>query len=144
VAPGVQVPLPLQNDAARAPSATQLGPAHWVVVGYSRQAPAPLQVPSWPQLLAGWVLQRLPGSTPPAGTLPQVPARPGRLQLWQVPVQPLLQHTPWAQKLLAHSSARAQIAPSDFLPQLVFWQVFGAWQSLLVLQVLPQLVPLHL
>jgi hypothetical protein len=61
-----------------------------------------------------------------------------------VAVQALLQHTPWAQKLLAHSSARAQICPSPFLPQDEPWQMLGVAQSLVVPQVLPQAVPLHL
>jgi hypothetical protein len=144
VAPAAQVPLPLQNEAATELPPLQLAPAHWVVAGYSRQAPAPLQVPSRPQVVVAWAGQRASGSTPPSGTLPQVPAMPGRLQLWQVAVQALLQQTPWAQKLLAHSSARVQMAPSDLLPQDMFWQMLGLWQSLLLAQVAPQAVPLHL
>jgi hypothetical protein len=144
VAPARQVPLPSQNDAATALSPLQDGAAHWVVAGCMRQPPDPLQVPSRPQLFVGWAAQRASGSTPPGGTLVQVPTDPGTLQLWQVAPQALLQHTPWAQKLLAHSSPRAQICPSPFFPQDVPWQVFGAWQSLLVPQVFPQAVPLHL
>jgi hypothetical protein len=144
VAPGRQVPLPSQNEAATALSPLQAGAAHWVVAGCRRHPPEPLQVPSRPQLLVGWAAQRASGSTLPGGTLLQLPTDPGTLQLWQVAVQAALQQTPWAQKLLPHSSARAQICPSPFLPQDVFAQMLGAKQSLVLAQVFPQAVPLHL
>jgi hypothetical protein len=144
VAPGRQVPLPSQNEAATALSPLQEGAAHWVVGGCMRQPPEPLQVPSRPQVLVGWAAQRASGSTFPGGTLVQLPTDPGTLQLWQVAVQALLQQTPWAQKLLAHSSGRAQICPSPFFPQDAVWQTLGAAQSLVVAQVFPQAVPLHL
>jgi hypothetical protein len=143
VAPGRQVPLPSQNEAATALSPLQAGAAHWVVAAYSRQPPLPLQVPSRPQVLVGWAAQRASGSTPPGATLLQVPTAPGMLQLWQVAVQALLQQTPWAQKLLRHSSPRAQIWPRPFRPQEPPWQVLGMTQSLLLAQVLAQAVPLH-
>ncbi len=53
VAPGRQVPLPSQNEAATALSPLQEGAAHWVVGGCMRQPPEPLQVPSRPHVLVG-------------------------------------------------------------------------------------------
>jgi hypothetical protein len=81
LAPGRQVPLPSQNEAATALSPLQDGEAHWVVAGCRRQPPEPLQVPSRPQVLVGWAAQRASGSTPPGATLLQVPTAPGMLQL---------------------------------------------------------------
>ena len=46
---------------------------------YFRQAPAPLQVPSFPQLAGPSSRQAPAGSWPPAGMAVQVPTVPGRL-----------------------------------------------------------------
>jgi hypothetical protein len=47
-----QVPVPLQVRAALSVEPVQPGPAHWVPLPYRRQAPAPLQKPSVPQVAA--------------------------------------------------------------------------------------------
>jgi hypothetical protein len=55
-----QVPLPLQVCAGVSVETLHMEAAHCVPVGYLRQAPAPLQVPSSPQvealLRAHWVV----------------------------------------------------------------------------------------
>ena len=60
--------------------------------------------------------QRPPGSTPLA-TLEQLPTVPARLHARQAAVQALLQQTPCAQKVLAHSVPAEQVAPFGFKPQ---------------------------
>jgi hypothetical protein len=62
----------------------------------------------------------------------------------QLPLQALLQQTPWAHWLDRHSLAREQALPWGLSPQEPFTQVAGAWQSLLLEQTRPQLAPLHL
>jgi hypothetical protein len=75
----------------------QLSEAHWVPVGYLWQFPAPSQVPSVPQEVAGWSRQTLWGSPFPAGLGAQVPSEVDSAQLWQAPVQSELQQTPSTQ-----------------------------------------------
>ena len=65
-----------------------------------------------------WVVEvHLPcGSEELSGTETQ---RPGlaRLQAMHSPAHPFSQHTPWAQKLDAHSLPRLQLAPRGLRPQ---------------------------
>jgi hypothetical protein len=101
--------------------------AHWVPAGASRQAPAPLHIPSVPQATvstAHW-----PSGSCPAGTGEQVPALPVTAHERQSPVQVLLQQTFCWQRPDVHSAAAAQAAPLGFLPQLPALQVLGAAQS---------------
>ena len=49
-----QVPVPLQDRADVSVDPVQAAAAQDVPVAYSRQPPAPLQVPSVPQVLAPW------------------------------------------------------------------------------------------
>jgi hypothetical protein len=77
------------------------------------QAPAPLQVPVFPQVaLAHWPA----GAAVLAAIAVQVPSVPARLQALQVP-QAVVdeQQTPSMQPPLPHSWAAAQVAPSAFL-----------------------------
>jgi hypothetical protein len=80
------------EPALQSPSALQV-PRH--------EAATPLQVYA-PQSPAGSVW---------AEALVHVPSAPGRLQAWQSPVQPWLQHTPSAQALDWHSPLLAQPTP---------------------------------
>jgi hypothetical protein len=106
-----QVPVPVQNVVAVATPAVQDGATHITFAGAWVHAPAPLQVPVFPQVpLAA---QRACGSASPLPTLAQVP-RPFRLQAWQVPHDPVEQQTPSTQLLLPHSWAAVQAAPFPF------------------------------
>jgi hypothetical protein len=95
--------------------------------GYRRQPPLPSQVPSSPQPAAGSCLHcsGTAGGTP-AGTGAQRPGRSGRLQRWQVPVQPLLQQTPSTQNPDWHSAAQAQAVPLASLSARLLRQLWGA------------------
>jgi hypothetical protein len=140
-APGMQAPAPLQLEASvLVPSAHRWG-AQMVVGPYLRQAPAPLQVPSFPQLTEPSSRQVPVGSWPPSETAVQVPATPGRLQDWQLPSQRLAQQTPWAQNPLEQSVSWAQRLPIDCLPQELPTQALGAAHSALVTQKVPQRLP---
>jgi hypothetical protein len=86
------------------------GPSHvpgWQTVpsGYVRQAPAPSQRPSRPQVPTGWAWH-CPGTAggAPSGTGAQVPIRPGTLHARQVSRQALEQQTPSTQAPDPHSS----------------------------------------
>jgi hypothetical protein len=62
----------------------------------------------------------------PAGALEQVPMLPVTLQAWQVPVHALLQHTPSAQKPLAHWVLAVHVVPLLARQVPAPLQVFGA------------------
>ena len=70
-----------------------------------------------------------PSGSSPAGTSVQVPALPATAHDLQVPVQAVMQQTPWAQMPELQSSSIAHVPPSGRLPQLPALQVFGAVQS---------------
>jgi hypothetical protein len=109
-----------------------------------RQAPAPLQVPSKPQvealLAAHWVAGV---GACPSGTGVQVPTLLVSAHDMQVPVQALLQQTPCAQKFDAHAEPEVQGAPGGSLPQLLLVQELGETQSAFVEQVVLQAVVPH-
>jgi hypothetical protein len=141
---GGQLPSPSQKAAADCslPPAGQAAPRHMVAVPHLRQAPAPLQVPSLPQLLSGDGAQVACGSLPPAGTLVQVPIEPGTAQLLQAWPQAVAQHTPSMQKPEVHSGPSPQALPSDLVPQRPLpSQRLGGWHCPLSVQELKQSVP---
>ena len=70
----------------------------------------------------------LSGSAP-AATAVQVPFVPVRVQDMQVPVQALLQQTPWAQWLEPQSESEEQTVPFVFFEQLPPMQKFPVEQS---------------
>jgi len=74
-----------------------------------------------------------------SATTLQVPTLPGSVQLWQSPVQPLLQHTPSTQWPLWHAASLVpQLAPLTWgLEQALFTHSNPETQSLLVVQVVP-------
>jgi hypothetical protein len=134
VAPARQTPLPSQRRLPLSVPAVQLVAAHTVLEGYLRQAPAPLQVPSLPQVAAP-LSAHWPSGSWPAGTVEQLPAVPGRAHDLQTPSQTVPQQVPCSQKAELHWSAVVQALPRGFLPQLPPTQVFGVAQSASVLQV---------
>jgi hypothetical protein len=107
----------------------QVAGKHSVPATQWRQAPAPSQAPSVPQLAAGVALQRPWGSEPPAATLAQAPTKPGTLQAWQTPQDADPQQTPSVQLPLSQSVPAAHSAPSGFNLQSDPAQVAGAVQS---------------
>jgi hypothetical protein len=82
-----------------------------------RQAPAPLHVPSRPQVLAS-LAGHVCGSRGfvPDETKVHVPMAVGAEHVLQVSVQAPLQQTPSTQKLLAHSAAQPHTSPSCLPP----------------------------
>ena len=96
-----QTPTPSQVRWEYSVDPAQAGSPHWVSGVYLRQAPSPLQVPSWAQDQIGSWVQSLPGSWP-AGTLRHRPSEPGSLHEWHFSVQALSQQIPDAQKPDAH------------------------------------------
>ena len=108
--PAVQTPAPSQVLAALSVPLAQ--PAAWQVVPAAclRQAPAPSHMPSFPQVDAASASQSLRGSVPAAAD-EHVPTLPTAPQVWQVPVQAVLQQTPSTQKPLAQSPLAAQAVP---------------------------------
>jgi hypothetical protein len=76
----------------------------------------------------------------PAETIEQVPAVPASAHDMHVAVHAVWQQTPWAQIPLAQSGPAAQAAPGGCFPQLVAVHTLPPEQSLLVAQVVRQLV----
>lgn len=71
------------------------------------------------------------GSIPPAATLVQVPAvLEDALHDLQVPVQVVVQQTPWLQMPDLHSVPPAHVRPGSLRPHDPLAQVAGDWQSL--------------
>ena len=104
----------------------------------------PLQVPSKPQVSGEAALGQLPaGSGKPDGTGLQVPSNPGMAHDWQAPSHAALQHSPCAHTPDRQSVPVWQVPPGGFLPQLPFWQLAGATQSMSEEQVARQSVVLH-
>ena len=89
----------------------------------------PSQNPVVPQLPAPAFVHMLVGSEPPAGTGVQVPALAPSAHERHLPVQSVLQHTPCAQKPLAHSPPSPQTAPGGLRPHEPFVHTAGASQS---------------
>lgn len=83
----------------------------------------------------------------PLLTLEQVPARPARLHARQAVLQALLQQTPCAQKLLVHSAAAEQAAPSGLRPQLLTMpfmpQIAGVMHCALLVHAVKHRLALH-
>jgi hypothetical protein len=81
-----------------------------------RQAPAPSQLPSLPQVETATDAHCSSGSWP-AGTIAHVPELPERLQERQVPAQVVEQHTPCWHRPVAHWLAAVHAAPVARLRQ---------------------------
>jgi hypothetical protein len=111
-------PWPLQVRAVVAIFDVHMAGAHSVPLGQFRHWPLPSQNPSNWQLAAAEGAHSLSGSLP-AGMAPQVPEvdKPvfSLTQALHFPPQELLQQTPSAQNVLAHSTAKAHWLPRAFL-----------------------------
>jgi hypothetical protein len=145
-----QPPLPSQFTAGVKVLPPQLAGRQPVLVDHGRQAPAPLQVPSFEQSPAAALLaaQCDLGSEPPVGTGEQVPTLPETLQLMhRAPVVASLhavsQQIPSVQKVLAHWLPAEQAPPFGLRPHELFTQVLGETQSLSVAQVFSHAAELH-
>lgn len=95
---------------------------------YWRQAPAPLHVPSSPQVV-GPLSAHWPNGSCPAGTIEQMPCVPASPHERQTPSHAVLQHVPCWHIPELHSAAAVQAPPSGFFPQLVAMHVLGAAHS---------------
>jgi hypothetical protein len=135
---GGHLPAPSQVAGRVCVPAVQLSGRQPVLLDHGRQAPPPLQVPSFEQspLPAALLAHRPLGSALPLSTLAQVPAGLVRvpLQVLQSPpaaasAHVVLQHTPSVQKPLWHSRALVQAAPLALRPQEPLAQVLGGTQS---------------
>jgi hypothetical protein len=133
MAPGPQLPTPSQRPASVAVEPEHVGDAHAKPGAYRRQAPAPLQEPSVPQVDGPASAHWFKGSWP-AATGVHTPFVPAIAQELQMLVQALAQQTPCWQKPLAHSLVVVQSTPFTFLPQMVPLQTLPVVQSLLVAQ----------
>jgi alpha-D-ribose 1-methylphosphonate 5-triphosphate synthase subunit PhnH len=96
-----QAPAPLQNATGVKVVPLQDADPQVTLVPAWVQAPAPLQVPVFPQVPLA--LQRACGSVTVLATLAQVPALPVTLHAWQVGQLAVPQQTPSTQFPLPHS-----------------------------------------
>jgi hypothetical protein len=104
--------LPAPSQRAEVVSVEPLHPISLQIVpaGNLSQAPVPSHMPVDPQVEAASTGHSSRGSVP-SWALTQVPTVPWPAQVTQTPVHALLQQTPSAQKLLAHSAAIVHDAP---------------------------------
>ena len=89
---------------------TVLAARQTVPATHLRQAPAPSQVPSVPQLEAALAVHSLRGLVPGSENL-HVPTLFVALQVWQVPLQAVSQQTPSAQWPLPQSVSSSHTVP---------------------------------
>lgn len=132
------LPAPSQVAARVWVPLAQLSRRQLVSAGQGRQAPEPLQVPSFEQSPLATALgrQRDLGSATPASTLVHVPAAMSRVPLQvrhKLPVvasaQEVLQQTLSVQMPLWHCRASLQAAPFAFRPHELLMHVLGGVQS---------------
>jgi hypothetical protein len=92
VVPALHSPAPSQVPAEVSVDPVQEGGMHWVPAAYCSQAPAPLHLPSFPQVVAAAIGHWLATTgAAPAATAVQVPVVPVRAQDMHVAAQPVLQ-----------------------------------------------------
>jgi hypothetical protein len=131
------VPVPLQVRDGVNVEPVQLAATQVVPVAYRRQAPAPLQNPSVPQVEAPWSLHWFSGSCP-AATLVHAPSEPASAHDWQVPVHAVWQHTPCWQKPERQSLLTEHVEPAGFFVHAPATQTLGARQSASAVQAVRQ------
>jgi hypothetical protein len=128
-----QTPAPSQVRCDRAVvEFMHVGAAHCVPLTNLRQAPAPLQVPSLPQVDAAAAVHCAATSgAAPAAIGEHVPRLPAIEHDMHVPVQAELQQTLLTQKFDAQSefTPDGQAPPIGIFPQLMATQVLPATQS---------------
>jgi hypothetical protein len=137
-----QVPVPLHDLDEVSVEPVQLAVAQVVPAAYRRQAPEPLQVPSWPQPVAPWSVHWFSGSWP-VGTLVHVPTVPLSAHDWQVPAQAVAQQKPCSQNPVMHSEGAPQAIPVGFFVQAPATQTLGAVQSASAVHEVLQTLPPH-
>jgi hypothetical protein len=118
--PATQLPWPLHLEVT-VPGAPQVWLQTWFE-SHRRQAPAPSQLPSRPQVATAEAAQRASGSAVPALTDAHVPLPAPVLadeQDEHVPAQAELQQNPEAQNPVAHSLAALHVAPWAFFARHV-------------------------
>jgi hypothetical protein len=123
----LQVRAGVAIDPLHAAGAQVVAPEYW------RQAPAPSQVPSLPQVIAP-SSPHWPSGSLPAGASMHSPSLPVIAHDLQVPAHAFLQQTPCAQNADAHSLPVVQAAPGGLGPQLPFTHAAPATQSAAVVQ----------
>jgi hypothetical protein len=140
-----QTPIPLHSRAGvTVVELMQLATTQTVPWPYWRQAPAPLQLPSVPQLPAPWSAHWVVGTGSwPAAMLVHVPGVPASAHDLHVAVHAVAQQTPCAQMPLAQSVSAAHEAPLGRLVQTPLMQMFGATQSASAVQFVRQALPLQ-
>jgi hypothetical protein len=111
-----------QRAARRSAPALHESVPQTVFTAYLRQAPAPLHMPSSPQVVMP-SSPHWPSGSMPSGTFLQVPSLPATAHDLQVPEQAAMQHRPWAQIVEKHWSLAPHGAPIGFCPQLPLTQV---------------------
>src|SRR5436190_6696086 len=117
VDPSLQCPAPSQAYSPTTASPSHVPGLHIVLAGYLRQAPLPSQVPSSPHVDAAVFAQVVESrGASPDERITQVPTLPVALHVLQPSVQAALQHTPSAQKPLAHSALQPQASLFAFVP----------------------------
>jgi hypothetical protein len=96
-------------------------------------------MPSVPHVVATVVAHCVAGvGAVPFATLLQVPTLPVIAHDLHVPLQALLQQTPWAQKPELHSFAIVHAVPIGFSVQAPALQMYGETQSVAAVQVFRQ------
>jgi hypothetical protein len=127
-----QTPAPSHARADVNVEPLQLAAAHEVPMTYLRHAPAPLQVPSLPHVVAAAIghCDATSGGWP-VGIGEQVPTLPASVHDMQVPLHTLLQQTLSMQKPDAQSefSPDEHAPPTGIFPQLIVTHVFPDVQS---------------
>jgi hypothetical protein len=126
--PAVHTPAPLHWAAEVNVEPEHVAAPHMVPAAYLRQAPAPSQVPSSPQVAPPASVHWFSGSWP-AVTSEHVPRLPASAHDRQVPVHELVQQTPCWQMPVPHSAPAVQAAPSSFFEQTPLLQTYPAAQS---------------
>jgi hypothetical protein len=110
--PALQRPPPSQTLIPLTAAFSHAPPLHTVPATCLRQAPAPSQVPSRPQVVASdWGQSVGSRGSLPAGTLLQIPRDPCTSQARQLSLHEVLQQTPSAQKPLWQSLLHAHVSP---------------------------------
>jgi len=122
------VPAPLQVRTGVAIDPLQAAGAHVVPPEYLRHAPAPSQVPSAPQVIAP-SSSHWPRGSEPLGASMHWPSLPPIAHDLHVPAHAVVQQTPCAQNVDAHSLPAVHDAPGGFGPQLPFTHAAPATQS---------------
>jgi hypothetical protein len=137
-----QTPAPSHVRCGVCVEPVQVAAAHCVPVGQERHAPAPLHVPSVPQVVAAVVAHWVAGvGAVPFATLLQVPTLPVIAHDLHVPVHAWLQQYPWAQNPESHSVAIVQALPVGFSVQVPALQMLGDTQSASAVQVVRHAAP---